>query len=101
MTKIELKLGNQTFKVGEKDLVLDNESVIQLVTQYRIKNWARISPKMSKKLFADMKRHGYLYTDDKLQQLCQKTYKYNASCTLYAFDIQRMLQDGYQAAPEE
>ena len=99
MTKIELKLGNQTFKVGEKDLVLDNGNVIQLVTQYRIKNWSKISPKMSKKLFADMKRHGYLYTDDKLQQFCQKTY--NASCTLYTFDIQRMLQDGYQAAPEE
>lgn len=98
MTKIELKLGNKTFKVGEKNLILDNGNRVQLVTQYTIKDWARISPKMSKKLFADMKRYGYLYTNDRLQQFCQKVY--NGSCTLYAFDIQRMLQDGYQATPE-
>lgn len=98
MTKIELKLGHQIFKVSEKDLILDNGKVALLITQYRTKNWSRFSPTMSKKMFKDLKKFGYLYTNDKLQEHCQENY--HSCCTLYAFNIQRMLQDGYPAAPE-
>ena len=50
MVKIELKIGHHVFEISEKDLMLDNGSCAQVITQKLFKGWNEYSPKMSKKL---------------------------------------------------
>lgn len=74
---------------------MDNGNSAQVVTQAIFKDWHNYPPKMSKKMFKDMKKLGFLYTDDRLKALCQK--RYSIPCMLYAFDIPAMVQAGYIA----
>lgn len=99
MTKIELKIGHHTFGITEKDLVLDNGSCAQVITQAIFKDWHDYPPKMSKKMFKDMKKLGFLYTNDELNGPCHK--RYGEFCTLYAFDIPAMIRAGYIPMSEE
>ena len=93
MTKIELKIGRHTFEISEQDLVLDNGSCAQVITQEIFKDWDTYSPVMSKKMFGDMKKLGFLYTNDQLKEQCHKNH-YDF-CTYYAFNIPAMLHAGY------
>ena len=93
MVKIELKIGRRICEIPEKDLVMDNGSCVQVVTQKIFKGWLDYSPVMSKKMFKDMKRLGFLYTNDKLKELCHKNH--SDFCTYYAFNIPAMVEAGY------
>lgn len=99
MIAFELKIGRNTFKITEKDLVLDNGSCAQVITQEVFKGWGTYAPVMSKKMFRDMKNLGFLYTNDDLKERCHKNHA--DFCTYYAFDIQAMLRAGYTPIPEK
>lgn len=94
MPKIELKIGHRTFQISEKDLVLDNGACAQVVTQEIFQNWSTYAPVMSKKMFNDMKKLGFLYTNDQLKEQCHKMH--SSFCTYYAFDISAMIEAGYE-----
>lgn len=100
MIKIEIKIGGKVFKISEKDLVLDNGSCAQLITQHITKGWDQITPVMSKKMFRDMKKQGLLRTSEELKQKSIQRYGLGR-CTLYAFDIPAMLDAGYKSVPEK
>lgn len=99
MTEIELKIGHHTFAISENDLILDNGSCAQVITQKVFKGWSSYAPIMSKKMFRDMKKLGFIYTNDELETRCHKTY--GTYCTFYAFDIPAMLQAGYIPMPND
>lgn len=99
MVKIELKIGHHIFAISEQDMVLDNGSCAQVITQKLFKGWNEYSPTMSKKLFRDMKNLGFLYTNDELEDRCHK--KYGDFCTFYAFNIPAMLRAGFVPLPKE
>ena len=100
MVKIELKIGHRTFQISEKDLILDNGVCAQVVTQEVFQSWSTYAPIMSKKMFKDMKKLGFLYTNDELKSLCLKNHHANY-CTYYAFDIPAMIQAGYNPISEK
>ena len=93
MVKIELKIGHRIFAITEKDLVLDNGKCAQVVTQEISKGWQDYTPVMSKKMFKDMKKLGFLYTNDELKEQCHKNHE--DFCTFYAFDVPAMIRAGY------
>lgn len=99
MVKVELKIGHRTFQISERDLVLDNGSCAQVVSQEIFKGWGTYAPVMSKKMFNDMKKLGFLYTNDELKDRCHKNHA--DFCTYYAFDIPAMIQAGYIPIPEK
>lgn len=92
--KIDIKIGHRIFQISGKDLILDNGVFAQVVTQEIFKEWNTYYPTMSKKMFKDMKKLGFLYTNDKLKRLCHENYHADY-CTYYAFDIPAMIQAGY------
>ncbi|MCM1224861.1 MAG: hypothetical protein NC548_61475 [Lachnospiraceae bacterium] len=94
MTEIELKIGHRTFWVSEKDMVLDNGSIAQLITQTYSVGWDEVYPQLSKKLYRDLKNLGFLYTNEELVEKCKKHYKYDGM-TYYKFNIPAMVQAGY------
>lgn len=99
MIAFELKIGHYTFKITEKDLVLDNGSCAQVITQKIFKGWNSYAPVMSKKMFREMKNLRFLYTNDDLKEQCHKAH--GDFCTYYAFDIQAMLRAGYTPIQEK
>ena len=100
MVKIELKIGHRIFQISEKDLILDNGVCAQVVTQEIFQSWNTYAPIMSKKMFKDMKKLGFLYTNDDLKAKCHKNHHADY-CTYYAFDIPAMIQADYVLIPEK
>lgn len=86
MPKIEMKINRYVKCIGEDDLILDNGTCIQVVTQE--------GPlPMSKKLFKDLKTCVFIYIDEKLTEKANKPYK-NPFLTYYRFDIDKMIKSG-------
>lgn len=92
---IKLKIGREIYNINENDIVMDNGACIQVVTKKVGTLWEGYhSLKMSKKLFNDLKKVNYLYTNDELNKIALEKYE-GVSVTLYKFDIERMCKAGY------
>lgn len=90
MAQIQLKVGREILKLNENDIVMDNGACIQVITRYTGKGFDKYPVKMSKKLFADLKTVGYLYTNAQLGELSRK--KYGGRVILYKFNIDAMCE---------
>lgn len=91
---IKLKIGREIYNINENDIVMDNGACIQVVTKKVRTLWEGHPLKMSKKLFNDLKKVNYLYTNDELNKIALEKYE-GVSVTLYKFDIERMCKAGY------
>lgn len=89
---IDLKIGRNTYNIDENDIVMDNGACIQVITKMTGAAWREHPVIMSKKLFCDLRKVGFLYTDEELKDVAKKKYH---SVTLYKFDVERMKQAGY------
>ena len=55
---VKLKVGRNILDISENDLILDNRACYQIVTQKIGYGFNKAAPKMSKKLFSDLKTQG-------------------------------------------
>lgn len=94
--KIKLKIGRQIYNIGADDILMDNGTSVQLVTQNGpFCDWAHTVPVLSKKLFKDLKTCCFIFED---QQLTKKNN--TLGLTYYRFDVERMIKMGYEVAIE-
>lgn len=91
--EVRLKIGREICTINESDIVMDNGSCVQLISRKKHQVWNLYSINMSKKMFSDLKKNGYLYTNKELEDMAAE--KYYSSVVLYKFDVERMKQAGY------
>lgn len=88
---MEIKIGRKIYDVDERDLLLDNGSCFQLVTQFtgiRLDSWS--PAQLSKKLVKDLKKSNAIYTNDDLKMAAEA--RYYPGMTYWKFDIEKMKQ---------
>lgn len=92
--KIEMKIGRYEKLIGEDDLILDNGSCIQVVTQHgAFSGWNYTTLKMSKKLFNELKKIDFIYLDVFKTKEANKTF--NKPILFYfRFNIDLMAESG-------
>lgn len=95
---IPLKIGRNVVNITENDIVVDNGTCIQVITRI-IADYSEYPPqkhplRMSKKLFKELKKYGFLYTDDILKNIAKSRYHSN-NIVLYKFNIEEMAASGY------
>ena len=61
---VKLKVGRNILDISENDLILDNRACYQIVTQKIGYGFNKAVPKMSKKLFSDLKNTWLIFTND-------------------------------------
>lgn len=59
---VKLKVGRNILDISENDLILDNGACYQIVTQKIGYGFNTSVPKISKKLFSDLKNTGLIFT---------------------------------------
>lgn len=91
---VKLKVGRNIVSIDENDLILDNGSCYQIVTQQIVRGWDKYPPVMSKKLFADLKKCEFIFTNENLKQAALKKYG-SHGLTFWKFNIDKMKQYGY------
>lgn len=91
---VELKVGRNILYISENDLILDNGKCYQIVTQPIKRGFDTTIPKMSKKMFADLKKRELIFTNEKLRTIAVKRYGKNFM-TYYKFNIEKMKSAGY------
>lgn len=94
---IKLKVGRDTIELDDKDLILDNGACYQIVTkeiQKGYDKYHKCPPRMSKKLFHDLKKLGLVFTSEELRQSAIKRYGTHV-ITYWKFDIEKMQKLGY------
>lgn len=92
--EVKIKLGRNIFAVSDDDIVMDNGACVQLITKKIHKGWNCFIPIMSKKLFKQLLRVGFLYTNEDLKRLSVERYPHT-ELTLYKFNIPAMIKAGY------
>lgn len=85
METVKLKVGRRVFDISENDIILDNGSCYILITKKVLKDWCKCSPSVSKKLFNDLSKLGFIY------KCGQSKEKFD----LYKFKIDEMKKSGY------
>lgn len=100
--KIEMKIGHYVKHIGKNDLILDNGACIQVVTQEGGRSgWIGHYPlPMSKKLFRELKKVGFVYLDEKTTKINSKG-KNPPSLIYFRFDIDKMIASGGYKVVEE
>lgn len=93
--KVKLKVGRNILELNENDLILDNGSCYQIVTKKVGMGFSEYSPVMSKKLFNDLKKLCFIYTNNELKILAKKHWTHNDMITYWKFDINKMKKFGY------
>lgn len=91
---VKLKVGRNVFDIDDNDLILDNGACYQIVTKEIRKGFDRITPKMSKKLFNDLKKCELIFTSEGLRQTAIEKYG-NHVATFWKFDVVQMKKIGY------
>lgn len=91
---VKLKVGRDIFDIDENDLILDNGACYQIVTQEIRKGFDRITPKMSSKLFNDLKKCELIFTSEGLRQAAIEKYG-NCVVAFWKFDVDQMKKMGY------
>ena len=94
---IKLTIGKLDLIINKDDLLLDNLCYRQLITQrkYNSSSNKYEFPTIGKTAFQKFKELGFLYTNDELKKLGQSLYP-NLICTLYRFDINKMIVAEYE-----
>lgn len=91
---VKLKVGRNVFDIDDNDLILDNGVCYQIITKEIRKGFDRITPKMSMKLFNDLKKCELIFTSEGLRQAAIEKYG-NSVVTFWKFDVDRMKKMGY------
>lgn len=80
---MKIKCGRREFEVTEKDRILDNGAIYQLITQYYQKGWEKLTPIVSKSTFDKLLKSGKI-------RLSSEKYHgiYNVTFPLYEFVIE-------------
>lgn len=81
---MELKLGFKTFNVTNKDSILDNGKIYILHTQWYLRDWSRVYPKISKTLFKSLLSEGKIKLSEK---------KYISTFTGETYDLYEFVED--------
>lgn len=89
--KVKIKIGRYVKNIGEDDLILDNGSIIQVITQY---DNSGAPLRMSKKLFKELNMINFIYLDE------EKTNKTNEKFKYYKFNIDDFIKHGYEVVRE-
>ena len=92
--KIEMKIGRYIKNIGKEDLILDNGSCIQVVTQNGAFSKYGYAPlRMSKKMFEELRKINFIYLD--VSKTKKENEKYNTPWLYYfRFDIDLMIESG-------
>lgn len=94
--KVLMKINRYIKPIGKDDLILDNGSCIQVTTQCGSFGDYGYAPLiMSKKLFKDLNRCGFIFVDEEMSKKANEPYK-NPFLTYYRFDIDRLISNGYE-----
>lgn len=98
--KVLININRYTKKIGKNDLVLDNGSIIQVITQHGAWSQYGYAPLiMSKKLFTALKKFDLLYLD--VEKAKKESKGFNPPHLFYfRFDIEKMERMGYEVAEE-
>jgi len=88
MDTIKLKVGRGIFNIDENDIIMDNGACYQLITKEIGHGWNKYPPRVSKKMFKDLKTVGFIFTNDKLDKYAKE--RYSVKVTLYKFNIEAM-----------
>lgn len=91
---IVLKVGRNILYISENDLILDNGACYQIISQPIMRGFDTTIPRMSKKLFADLKKRELIFTNEKLKATAMKRHE-KKFMTYYKFNIERMKSMGY------
>jgi hypothetical protein len=91
---VKLKVGRKILDISENDLILDNGACYQIVTQRIGSGFNKACPRMSKKLFNDLKNTELIFTSEELRQAAIKKYG-TSVITYWKFNIERMQKLGY------
>lgn len=91
---VKLKVGRNIFDIDDNDLILDNGSCYQIITKEIRKGFDRITPKMSSKLFNDLKKCELIFTSEGLRQAAIEKYG-NSVVAFWKFDVDQMKKMGY------
>lgn len=70
-----MKFGRYEIDINDKDLILDNGACYQIITRDIGAGWNSYAPKISKKLFKELKSCGAVFTNDQLKDEASKKYK--------------------------
>ena len=98
--KIEMKIGRYIKKIGKDDLILDNNSCIQVTTQTgAFSQYGYSCLSMSKTLFNALKRFEFIFVDEEATKKANENYK-KAFLTYYRFDIDKMIEHGYKVVQD-
>ena len=98
--KVVIKINKYIKKIGKNDLVLDNGSIVQVITQSGAFVQYGYAPLiMSKKLFNELKKYDLLYLD--VEKTKKESKGFNPPHLFYfRFDIEKMERMGYEVAEE-
>lgn len=91
---VKLKVGRNIFDIDDNDLILDNGACYQIITKEIRKGFDRITPKMSSKLFNDLKKCELIFTSEGLRQAAIEKYG-NSVVAFWKFDVDQMKKMGY------
>lgn len=92
--KIEIKINRYIKHIDKDDLILDNGSCIQVVTQSGARSeYGYGTLIMSKKLFKELMNCGFIYPDVSLTKKANEKYGKPVLCYL-RFDIDKMIESG-------
>ncbi len=99
--KVKIKIGRYEKLIGKNDLILDNGACYNVITQRgRFANWSHQPLYMSKKLFNDFKKLGFIYVDDKKTN--EEKLRTGMSClTYYRFDIEKFIKFNYEVVEDD
>jgi hypothetical protein len=92
---VQLKVGRNIIDIDKNDLILDNGACQQIITKEVGFGCNKSTPVLSKKLFADLKICGLIYTSEELRQQATERYTLNPDVRFYKFDIEQMKKMGY------
>lgn len=91
---VRLKVGRNVFDIDDNDLILDNGACYQIITKEIRKGFDRITPKISSKLFNDLKKCELIFTSEGLRQAAIEKYG-NSVVAFWKFDVDQMQKMGY------
>lgn len=91
---VELKVGRNILNINENDLILDNGACYQIITKQIRSGFNKVTPVMSKKLFADLKKCELIFTSEELRLVAIQKYG-NHVKTYWKFNVEKMEEMGY------
>ena len=93
---INLKVGRNILDITDSDLILDNGHCYQIITKTVGYGNKSCNPVISKKLFTELKKCGFVFTSPLLKNKAESNYPHlKNSITYWKFDTELMKKMGY------